>query len=52
MVSTVGFIVAGVGAAVGVVGLFVHPSSSPAPQQTGSISPWIGPGMAGASGTF
>jgi hypothetical protein len=49
-VSTVGFIVAGVGAAAGVVLLITAPKSAPA---TGlSISPVIGLGSVGAIGSF
>ncbi len=60
-ISTVSFIVAGVGAALGVTGFFVGGSSSPkpadapAPEPTESaarIVPWIGLGSAGVSGTF
>jgi hypothetical protein len=61
-VSTVSFIVAGVGAAIGVTGFFVgggssapaaKPADAPATDQTSSrIIPWIGVGSAGVSGTF
>jgi hypothetical protein len=60
-ISTVSFIVAGVGAAVGVVGFFVG-GSSPAPKASEPpasdttsglrVVPWIGLGNAGVSGTF
>jgi hypothetical protein len=60
-VSTVSFIVAGVGAAIGVTGFFVGGSSAPAAkpadapaadQSAARIVPWIGLGSAGVSGTF
>jgi hypothetical protein len=67
-ISTVSFITAGVGAAVGVIGLFVgggssgEPSAAPsqapdAPADQSSrlrlhVAPWIGLGSAGVSGTF
>jgi hypothetical protein len=60
-VSTVSFIVAGVGAAIGVTGFFVggssapsaKPADAPAPDQSAArIVPWIGLGSAGVSGTF
>lgn len=50
-VSTVAFIAAGVGAAVGVVGLVLAP---PAHEEgappTAWLTPWVGPGAAGMSG--
>ena len=67
-ISTVSFIAGGVGAAVGVIGLFVgggssgEPSAAPsqapdAPADQSSrlrvhVAPWIGLGSAGVSGTF
>jgi hypothetical protein len=62
-VSTISFIVAGVGAAVGVTGFFVgggssapsaKPADAPASDQTSkaTVIPWIGLGSAGVSGTF
>jgi hypothetical protein len=61
-ISTVSFIVAGVGAAIGITGFFVGGSSAPAatpadapapPDQTSMrIIPWIGLGSAGVHGTF
>jgi hypothetical protein len=53
LVSTVGLVVAGVGAATGVVLLLVHPGESSAPAATGlRVTPVIGPGSIGAVGTF
>ncbi len=60
-VSTISFIVAGVGAALGITGFFVGgssapaaaPTDAPAPDQSAArIVPWIGLGSAGVSGTF
>jgi len=67
-ISTVSFITAGVGAAVGVIGLFVGGGSSGEPSATPSqapdapadqssrlrvhVAPWIGLGSAGINGTF
>jgi hypothetical protein len=65
-ISTISFIAGGVGAAVGVIGLFVGggSSSDSAPAQTPDapadqssrlrvhVAPWIGLGSAGLSGTF
>lgn len=67
-ISTISFIAGGVGAAVGVIGLFVgggsssEPASTPAPDTPASdeqssrlkvhVTPWIGLGSAGLSGTF
>jgi hypothetical protein len=54
LVSTVGFVVAGVGAAAGVVLLLVSPKSSAAPA-TGNgvhVEPVVGLGTLGAVGTF
>lgn len=55
-VSLVSFVVAGVGAGIGIYGLF---SSSPSEEVDGSharakpsVQPWIGLGSAGLSGTF
>lgn len=47
-ISTVSFIVAGVGATVGVVGLFTRKSSS----SKASIHPFVGIGRAGLGGSF
>jgi hypothetical protein len=49
-VSTVSFIAAGVGAAVGVVGLALHPHQEGAPPATARVAPWIAPGGAGFTG--
>ena len=50
-VSDVSFIVAGVGAGLGLAGfLWLRPSAAPA--TSASVRPWIGPGGAGVSGTF
>lgn len=61
-ISTVSFIVAGVGAAIGVTGFFVgggdsapaaKPADAPSSDQSSTrIVPWIGLGSAGVSGTF
>jgi hypothetical protein len=58
-VSTVSFIVAGVGAAIGITGFFVGGSSTPAakpadaPETSAArVVPWIGIGSAGVRGTF
>jgi hypothetical protein len=69
-ISTISFIAGGVGAAVGVIGLFVGGGSSGEPSATTPaqapdapasdqssrlrlhVSPWIGLGSAGVSGTF
>jgi hypothetical protein len=52
--STVGFIVAGVGAAGGVVLLFVGPKTQAAPSaaQTFQVTPYVGAGSVGAVGRF
>ncbi|MGH7293793.1 MAG: hypothetical protein ACRELB_02615, partial [Polyangiaceae bacterium] len=53
MVSTVGFVVAGAGAALGVTLLLLKPGSDAAPASTGlSFTPVIGPGSLGAIGRF
>jgi hypothetical protein len=52
-ISTVGFIVAGVGAAAGVTLLFVmKPSDSSPPAAGVHVTPALGPGSLGAVGTF
>jgi hypothetical protein len=61
-ISTVSFIVAGVGAAIGVTGFFVgggssapaaKPADTSAPDQSSMrLVPWIGLGSAGLNGTF
>ncbi len=51
--STVGFIVAGVGAAAGVTLLLVGPKDDSTPAQAGlSVTPYLGPGSLGAVGSF
>lgn len=50
-ISTIGFVVGGVGAAAGVIGLLMWQGESKAPQAA-SVSPWIGPTSAGVRGTF
>ena len=47
-VSTIGFIVGGVGIATGTVLLFTSSGSS----KSGSVSPYVGLGNAGVTGTF
>jgi hypothetical protein len=52
-ISTVSFVVAGVGAAVGVATLLFRPSAAPAPAtQSARIVPWVGAGSAGVVGVF
>lgn len=48
-VSTVGFVIAGLGAAAGAVLLVVRPGGDAAPAQTGVL---VGPGWVGARGSF
>lgn len=48
-ISTVSFIVAGVGAGVGVVSLFL---AKPPPPNAARVEPWIGAGAAGVRGSF
>ncbi len=50
-ISTVTFIVGGVGVAAGIVTLLVGKPSAPQPSQA-KIEPWIGLGSAGVRGTF
>ena len=50
LLSTVGFVVAGVGAAAGVVLLVTQPKSAPA--QSAWVSPYVGVGTVGAVGRF
>ena len=53
ILSTVGFIVAGVGAAAGVTLLFVLPKGDSAPASAGlQVQPVVGPGSIGATGRF
>ena len=51
-ISTVTFIVGGVGVAAGIIALIAGKPSAPAPATQGSIEPWIGLGSAGVRGTF
>jgi hypothetical protein len=57
-ISTAAFVTAGVGAALGVVGLLTGNSSSTTPEKapdeesTSRIEPWLGFGAAGVRGTF
>ena len=51
-ISNVSFIVAGVGAAVGITGWLLWRSTPATDAKTSSIEPWIGLGMAGARGRF
>jgi hypothetical protein len=50
--STVGFIVGGVGLAAGAVLLLTAPKSPKSEAQTGYITPYVGLGAVGARGTF
>jgi hypothetical protein len=50
--STVGFVVGGVGVAAGAVLFFMSPSSSSSSTKSGWIAPTIGPGTIGAVGRF
>lgn len=50
-VSTISFGIAGVGAILGVVGLFT-PRKAAVEEPTTGLRPWIGVGTAGVSGTF
>ena len=52
MVSTVSFVTAGLGAAVGVIGLLTSPSSEPSVGSAPAWRPWISLGSAGVTGTF
>jgi hypothetical protein len=50
-ISTVAFGIAGVGLAVGIIGLLTdHPSA--APPTSARVAPWLGPGAAGIHGSF
>ena len=53
-ISTIGFVVAGAGAAAAVVGLILWSGEGKAEAHSGaaSFSPWIGPGSAGLRGSF
>ncbi len=53
-ISTVGFIVGGVGAAAAVIGLVLWSGEGKAEARasTASFTPWIGPGSAGVRGSF
>ncbi len=50
-VSTASFIIAGIGAGVGLVGLLTG-GSDEATETEGSVRPMLGPGFAGVTGTF
>jgi hypothetical protein len=51
--STIAFVIAGVGAAVGVIGLLVAPKHHAEQPATGRrVEPWIGAGSAGLRGEF
>jgi len=52
--STIGFIVGGAGVVGGIVLLIARPGKgSPSPERSDAfVTPWIGPGMAGARGAF
>jgi hypothetical protein len=52
MVSNVSFAVAGAGAVVGVIGLFVGGGSTPSAQTTARVEPWVGLGALGLRGSF
>ena len=49
-VSTIAFITAGVGAGLGVLGIFLSKGGSTT--TTGKVEPWIGVGSAGLRGSF
>jgi hypothetical protein len=51
-VSTISFAVAGAGAIVGVVGIFLSGHQEQAATKGASLMPWITPGGAGLSGSF
>jgi hypothetical protein len=51
-VSTISFVAAGVGAALGVTGLLLRPHQESAPASTAWVTPWVGPGSAGVSGAL
>lgn len=51
-ISTISFIAAGVGAAVGIYGLLSSPVSGPRKEAHAHVTPWIGVGSAGLAGAF
>jgi hypothetical protein len=51
-VSTIAFVIAGVGAGVGLYGLLAPRDADDPPKAGASISPWIGAGSAGVRGAF
>jgi hypothetical protein len=51
-ISTIAFVTGGVGLAVGVSALLIGDKPSTEPTTTAKVTPWIGPGSAGLSGTF
>jgi len=51
-VSNVSFAFAGAGLVVGFVGVALRPSSAPAPRTGLTVTPFVGPGVAGLRGSF
>jgi non-canonical (house-cleaning) NTP pyrophosphatase len=51
-VSVISFAAAGVGAIVGVVGLFLSGHKEDAATTAASVTPWIAPDIAGLRGSF
>ncbi len=51
-VSNVSFAFAGAGLVVGFVGVALRPSSAPAPRTALTVTPFVGPGVAGLRGSF
>jgi hypothetical protein len=52
MISTVGFVAAGVGATIGVIGLLTGGRSEPVAAAGATLRPWISLGAAGVTGAF
>ena len=51
-VSTIGFVVGGAGAAVGVIGLILWSGEGKKEGHAASVTPWVGLGSAGVRGSF